>query len=125
MSSSAEKFGSALARAVKGAAAKFNETEKAQTTAYYIGEHEIHDEAAFADYLKQVIPMIERFGGRYLTKPGTHEVLEGDWRPNRVVIIAFPDMASLRAWYHAPDYQPLIAKRQAAARDMMIAIEGA
>ena len=56
MSSSAEKFGNALARAVKGAASKFNETEKPQTIAYYIGEHEIHDEAAFADYLKQVDP---------------------------------------------------------------------
>jgi uncharacterized protein (DUF1330 family) len=41
-----------------------------------------------------------------------------------VVIIAFPDMASLRAWYDAPDYRPLIAKRRAAARDVMIAIEG-
>ena len=93
-------------------------------TAYYIGEHDVRDQAAFADYLKDVIPMIERHGGRYLTKPGTHEMLEGHWHPNRVVIIAFPDMASLKAWYQAPDYQPLIAKRQAVARDVMIAIEG-
>jgi uncharacterized protein (DUF1330 family) len=120
MTSQAEKIGSALAKAVKGTAAKFN----ARPQAYYIGEHEITDEAAFADYLRQVIPIIERHGGRYLTKPGTHEMLEGHWRPNRVVIVAFPDMASLKAWYHAPDYQPLIAKRQAAARDVMIAIEG-
>lgn len=93
-------------------------------TAYYIGEHEIADEAAFADYLKQVVPIIERHGGRYLTRAGTHEVLEGHWRPNRVVIIAFPDMTALKAWYEAPDYQPLIAKRRAAARDVMIAVEG-
>jgi uncharacterized protein (DUF1330 family) len=125
MTSSAEKFGAALAKAVKGTASQFKKPEKPPTTAYYIGEHEIRDEAAFADYLKQVIPIIERHGGRYLTKPGAHEALEGHWQPNRVVIVAFPDMASLRAWYHAPDYQPLIAKRQAAARDVMIAIEGA
>ena len=93
-------------------------------TAYYIGEHDVRDQVAFADYLKDVIPMIELHGGRYLTKPGTHEMLEGHWHPNRVVIIAFPDMASLKAWYQAPDYQPLIAKRQAVARDVMIAIEG-
>ena len=124
MTSSAEKFGAALAKAVKSTAAKINAPGRPQATAYYIGEHEIRDEAAFADYLKQVIPMIERHGGRYLTKAGTHEVLEGHWQPNRVVIIAFPDMASLKAWYNAPDYQPLIAKRQAVARDVMIAIEG-
>ena len=124
MTSSAEKFGAALAKAIKGTAAKLKNPGKPQSTAYYIGEHEIRDEAAFADYLKQVIPIIERHGGRYLTKPGTHEMLEGHWQPNRVVIVAFPDMASLKAWYYAPDYQPLIAKRQAAARDVMIAIEG-
>lgn len=124
MTSSAEKFGAALAKAVKGTAAKFNETEKPKTPAYYIGEHDVHDQAAFADYLKLVIPMIERHGGRYLTRPGSHEMLEGHWQPNRVVIVAFPDMVSLKAWYFAPDYQPLIAKRQAAARDVMIAIEG-
>jgi uncharacterized protein (DUF1330 family) len=120
MTSQGEKIGSALAKAVKGTAAKFS----AKPQAYYIGEHEITDAAAFADYLRQVIPIIERYGGRYLTKPGSHEMLEGHWRPNRVVIVAFPDMAALKAWYYAPDYQPLIAKRQAAARDVMIAIEG-
>ena len=45
--------------------------------AFYIGQHEIDDEAAFADYLKQTMPFIEKHGGRYLTKAGTHEMLEG------------------------------------------------
>ena len=37
-------------------------------TAFYIGQHEIEDEAAFADYLKETMPFIESHGGRYLTK---------------------------------------------------------
>ena len=93
--------------------------------AYYIGEHKITNAAVFEAYLRQVVPMIERHGGRYLTKAGTHEVLEGDWRPTRVVIIEFPDMAAIRAWYRSPEYQPLIALRQSAASDVMIALEGA
>ena len=32
-------------------------------TAFYIGQHEIDDEAAFADYLKETMPFIERHGG--------------------------------------------------------------
>jgi len=51
--------------------------------------------------------LIERFGGRYLTEPGSHEVLEGDRKPNRVVTIEFPGTASIRARYGAPEYQPL------------------
>jgi uncharacterized protein (DUF1330 family) len=93
--------------------------------AYYIGEHKITNAAVFEEYLVKVIPMIERCGGRYLTKTGTHEVLEGDWQPNRVVIVEFPDMASIRRWYDAPDYQPLIALRQTAATDVMIMLDGA
>ncbi len=93
--------------------------------AYWIGEHDIKDEAAFADYLRQAVPIIERFGGRYLTRAGTHDVLEGGWRPNRVAVIAFPDMAALQAFYRSADYEPLIVLRQKAATDVIIAIDGA
>jgi uncharacterized protein (DUF1330 family) len=33
-------------------------------SAYWIGEHDIKDEVAFAEYLRQAISIIERFGGR-------------------------------------------------------------
>ncbi len=93
-------------------------------TAYWIGEHVITDAAAFADYLRQAIPLIERFGGRYLTRAGSHQVLEGDWRPTRVAVIAFPDRAALDAFYGSAEYQPLIALRRRAATDVIIAIDG-
>ena len=92
--------------------------------AYYIGAHTVTDATVFDDYLRQVIPMIERFGGRYLTRAGSHEVLEGDWQPDRVVIIEFPSKAAIKAWYDAPDYKPLIALRRSAATDVMIALDG-
>jgi len=92
--------------------------------AYYIGEHIVSDFALFDAYLAKVVPMIERFGGRYLTKVGSHEILEGDWEPNRVVIIEFPDLAAIRNWYQAPEYQPLIALRRSAATDVLIMLEG-
>jgi uncharacterized protein (DUF1330 family) len=92
--------------------------------AYWIGAHAITDAAAFDDYLRQVIPMIERHGGRYLTRAGAHEVLEGEWRPNRVVVVEFPSMAALEGWYGSPEYQPLIALRRNAATDLLIAVDG-
>jgi uncharacterized protein (DUF1330 family) len=47
------------------------------------------------------------------------------WQPERVVIIEFPNMAAPNAWYSSPDYQPLIALRQAASTDLLITLEGA
>jgi uncharacterized protein (DUF1330 family) len=49
--------------------------------AYYIGEHKITNATVFEEYLVKVIPMIERCGGRYLTKTGTHEFSKATGNP--------------------------------------------
>jgi uncharacterized protein (DUF1330 family) len=93
-----------------------------------IEEHKITDTAKFEEYRTKVGPMIAKHGGRYLTKGGCRKVLEdGHWQPDRVVIIEFPDMAALNAWYNSPEYQPLIALRRASTSDldMLITLEGA
>ena len=92
--------------------------------AYLIAEHLIVDTGRFEEYRSKVAPMIERYGGRYLTRGGSHEVLDGEWKPTRVVIIEFPDMAAIKAWYRSPEYQPLVALRRGAATDVLIAIDG-
>jgi len=92
-------------------------------TAYYIAQHEITDPAAFADYLEQTIPFIEKHGGRYLTKAGSHEMLEGD-KPTRVVIVEFPNKDAAKAWYNDPGYKPLIPKRHAVTKSTMTLIDG-
>jgi uncharacterized protein (DUF1330 family) len=76
---------------------------------------------------KQLSPItsskqIEKYGGRYLTKTGTHEMLEGQ-RPTRVVVVEFPSKQAIKNWYNDPGYRPLIAKRHAVARSAMIAVE--
>jgi uncharacterized protein (DUF1330 family) len=96
--------------------------------AYLIAEHTITDQNKFEEYRVKVGPLIAKHGGRYITKAGSHVVLEEDnavWQPERVVIVEFPDMASLNAWYRSPEYQPLIALRRGSAKDMLITLEGA
>ncbi len=95
--------------------------------AYLIVEHIITDAAKFEEYRAKVAPMIAKHGGRYLTKGGSHKLPEGGhWLPERVVIIEFPDMQSLDAWYGSPEYQPLIALRKACTSDldMLMTLEG-
>jgi uncharacterized protein (DUF1330 family) len=97
--------------------------------AYWIAAHTITDAAKFEDYRAKVAPMITRHGGRYITRVGSHKVLESARRPpDRVVIIEFRDMSALNAWYNSPEYQPLIALRQSAVdmdRETLITLEGA
>ena len=96
--------------------------------AYLIAAHDITDAAKFNEYRTKVVPLIARFGGRYLTKGSSHKFPEGGhWTPERVVIIEFPDMETLTCWYTAPEYQPLIALRKqcTSEHDMLVMVDGA
>jgi len=93
--------------------------------AYLIADVEVLDQNAYAEYRRQVLPLIQKHGGRFIVRGGQHEVLEGDWQPARLVIIEFPDMATLRTWYRSPEYAALIELRQSASRGSLVAVEGA
>jgi uncharacterized protein (DUF1330 family) len=96
--------------------------------AYYVAEHIITDPDKFEEYRVKVLPMIEKHGGRYLTKGGSHRFPERPhWKPERAVIIEFPNMASLYAWYDSAEYQPLmkLRKESTSEQDMIIILEGA
>jgi uncharacterized protein (DUF1330 family) len=41
-----------------------------------------------------------------------------------VVVLEFPDMGQLKAFYNSPEYRPLIALRQQSARSSLFAVEG-
>jgi uncharacterized protein (DUF1330 family) len=86
---------------------------RSKMAAYLVVEHIITNAAKFEEYRTKVGPMIAKHGGRYLTRAGSHRMPEGGhWKPERVVIIEFPDMNALNAWYTSAEYKPLIALRK-------------
>jgi uncharacterized protein (DUF1330 family) len=92
--------------------------------AYLHANVQILDMAKYDEYRQQVRATIDAHGGRFLVRGGASERLEGDAEIHRQVIIEFPDMAALKAWYHSDAYKPLIALRQSAAQGTLVAIEG-
>jgi len=92
--------------------------------AYLIADIKITDPATFDEYRKLVPPLIAAHGGRYLARGGASEVLEGAWKPNRTVVLEFPTMAALRAFWTSPEYQPLREMRERSSTSSMIAVEG-
>jgi uncharacterized protein (DUF1330 family) len=92
--------------------------------AYLIANVEITDPAGYEAYKKGVPATIAAYGGRYLTRAGATEVLEGSWVPSRVVILEFPDMARLKAWFDSPEYRPLREIRERSAKSSLVAVEG-
>ena len=92
--------------------------------AFLFANVEVTDPLAYEEYRRQVPATMAAYGGMYRARGGATEVLEGDGVPSRVVIIEFPDMARLKAWYHSPEYRPLLAIRRRSARSTVAAIEG-
>jgi len=68
--------------------------------------------------------VIAAHGGRYLARGGAVEVLEGTWRPKRYAIIEFADLASFKAFWDSPEYQPLRALRERSAKSSLVIVEG-
>lgn len=93
-------------------------------SAYLFANVEVTDAAGYEQYRQRVSATIEAHGGRYVVRGGATEVLEGDWTPKRMVILEFPDMAQLKAWYESPEYSPLIELRQRTAISTLVAVEG-
>ena len=75
--------------------------------AYVIVQETVRDEATFARYRAQVLPTLEAYGARFLVHGGAFEVLEGALEAERLVILEFPGIEQIKAWYHSEAYQRL------------------
>ena len=92
--------------------------------AYLIAEVDVHDSAGYEEYRQKVPAIIAAYGGRYLVRGGALDVLEGDRTPKRMVVLEFADRAALQAFWSSPEYLPLRALRERAARASIVAVEG-
>lgn len=64
-------------------------------------------------------------GGRFLVRGGKTEVLEGNWTPERIVIIRFDDMRAARTYYDSELYRQARAARAGATQKFnIICVEG-
>jgi uncharacterized protein (DUF1330 family) len=92
--------------------------------AYVIVDLVVTDPAEFEAYRKLVPATLAAYDGRYLVRGGRSETLEGDWTPERIVVLEFPDMDRARAWWASEIYREPKAMRERSARSRMIAVEG-
>jgi uncharacterized protein (DUF1330 family) len=92
--------------------------------AYVIANIEVTDPQGYEAYKRLAGPAIEAAGGRYLARGGTSEVLEGQWRPNRMVVLEFESVEKARAWWNSTQYVEAKAIRQRTAISSVIIVEG-
>jgi uncharacterized protein (DUF1330 family) len=92
--------------------------------AYLIANIQVTNPDGYRGYAEQVGETIEAHGGRYLARGGTVEVLEGEWEPQRLVVLEFPTLESAHAWYESAEYQRLRELRVDSSHGQLVLTEG-
>jgi uncharacterized protein (DUF1330 family) len=90
---------------------------------YIIGHVTLKDAEAYKPYVARNNELLPRYGGKFVARGGTAEILEGEGH-SRHVIIEFPSYADALAFYNDPDYQENIKVRQTASEGTIIVVEG-
>ena len=93
-------------------------------SAYIIVDITVHDQEKYKEYVKVAPDFVTKHQGRYIVRGGHAAVAEGDWRPERVVVVQFPSTEHAHAFLQDPDYQSVAAIRHAATTSKMIVVEG-
>ena len=91
---------------------------------YVIADVNVHDADTFSEYRNQVEPTVELYGGEYIVRGGELEVVEGEWRLNRMVVIRFHNVARAKEWYYSDEYKGPMALRHQSATTNVVFVEG-
>jgi uncharacterized protein (DUF1330 family) len=82
------------------------------------------DADKLAEYRRRNTDVVAEHGGRFLVRGGTHETIEGEWEPVRMVVMEFPDADAARGWYASDAYAELRELRQSASDTEIVLVEG-
>lgn len=93
--------------------------------AYVIVEVSITDNIQYEEYKKLTPATIAAYEGKFIVRGGRTEPLEGNWHPERMVVVEFPSVEKARQWWHSDEYSQAKAARRGAAHTKMLIVEGA
>ena len=91
---------------------------------YLILDFSINDFDSFKEYIDKIPAFIKTPGGHYIVQGSVPELMEGDWRPERVVVLEFPSTSSAKEFLNDPEAQSLFAIRHSATTSKLILVEG-
>lgn len=91
---------------------------------YAIGHlHDVNVGPDIVEYLHRIDETLEPFGGRFIIHGGPVSLLEGSWSGD-LIVIAFPDRDSARAWYDSPAYREILPLRTNNSRGVVFLTDG-
>lgn len=92
--------------------------------AYLILDLKVTDFKIFKEYIEKIPSFIKQYEDQYLVQGVVPEVIEGDWCPERVVIIEFPSKENAKGFLNDSGAKTLFAIRHKSTVSQLILAEG-
>lgn len=82
-------------------------------TAYVIADIKVTDDSWVPDYAANVLDIVHKHGGRYLSRSANITTIEGaGMDATLIALLQFPSMDAVRAFAGDPEYAPYAKARQ-------------
>jgi uncharacterized protein (DUF1330 family) len=94
------------------------------SSAYIIANVNVTDAAQYEEYKRLSSIAMKVHGAEVCVRGGKVEVLEGDWQPQRLVLLKFSSVEKARAFNASAEYEAARQARQGAAVMRMVLVEG-
>jgi uncharacterized protein (DUF1330 family) len=89
-------------------------TRRKKMSVYLIADIKVTDPGWVPDYAGNVHNLVEKHGGRYLSRSGNIATLEGaDNESTLIAVMEFPSKEALEGFTDDPDYAPYVQARRA------------
>ena len=94
------------------------------SSAYIIANVQVTDPVQYEHYKRLSSIAMQAHGAEVCVRGGAVQVLEGDWKPERMVVLKFPSVTQARTFYDSTEYAQARQARAGAAVMRMILVEG-
>ena len=92
--------------------------------AYLVLDLAVNDFGGFRKYIAEIPAFIARHSGKYIVQGVQPTTIEGDWRPERMVIIEFPERKKAEAFLSDPEIQDLFKVRHDTTTSKLVLADG-
>ena len=83
-----------------------------------------NDFGGFRPYIAEIPAFIARHSGKYIVEGVQPTTIEGDWKPERLVIIEFPEREKAEAFLGDPEIQDLFKLRHDTTTSKTVLADG-
>src|ERR1044072_6477326 len=92
--------------------------------AYLVLDLSVNDFGRFRQYIAEIPAFIEKHSVKYIVQGAQPTAIEGDWKPDRMVILEFPPREQAEAFLDDREIQDLIRLRHDTTTSRLVLVDG-